>query len=67
MATYPNRDRALRQLDRHQPPQDSVLPPMPLDVAALNEAVAPMLRAAEEGLIAFGRSVQPVVEALRNA
>lgn len=67
MATYPNRDRALRQLDRHQPAQAPELPVMPFDAAALGEAVAPLLRAAEEGLAAFGRSLQPMVEALRNA
>lgn len=72
--TYPNRERALRQLDRNQQrawnPGGIVAPVVtplgPLDLTALNETVARQQEGARTALTAMSRTLAPFLESLRN-
>jgi hypothetical protein len=70
---YPNRDRALRQLDRHQQAprfnpggvvQPAMTPVGPVDLTALNETFNRQREGARAALAAMGRTLQPFLDSL---
>lgn len=74
MATYPNRDRALRQLDRHHDTRwqsggivmPVVTPVGPVDLAALNETFTRQREGAQAALGAMARTLGPILDGLRG-